>query len=144
MAIYSWNITFDDLTDEAIKKLGENYFIQKPSITTNYYSLTAQKFISFINSFGVTAEMISNFDRDTNPPHYMVTQWLVTCMQMLICQNLSGVNDVDIKYDKYNIKYKMYRDDLKNISGNLSYETIVTATMQQNYTRAGNTFRIMA
>lgn len=142
--IYPWMIQFSDLTDESIKKLGEDYFTTHPSTKVNYWNLTAQKFISFIGSMGVNSSTIANLNRTTNPPHYLVTQWLVNCFQMLVAQNLIGLNDVEnVNQDKYMIKYKMYRDELKNTSSALNYETIISGNCQQNYTRSNSMgFRI--
>jgi hypothetical protein len=143
---YDWMITFADLTDELIKKRGDNYLQTYPDKNNNYYDLTAAKFINFINSFNLDVSVMNAQSRaGSSPPHYLVIQWLITCLQMLVCQNNIGINNVDmgVNNDIYYIKYKHYNADLMVIQGNLKYETIVNGMLQQNYTRAGNSFRIM-
>jgi hypothetical protein len=141
-------ITYADLTDELIKKRGDQYLKFHPDPNNNYYDLTAAKFINFINSFNIDVAVLNSFSRvpgASNPPHYLVIQWLITCFQMLVCQNNIGINNVDggIQDDVYNIKYKMYSKDLDLIQGNLKYETITWGTVQQYQTRAGGTFRLV-
>jgi len=140
---YPWMITFSDITDEVIRKMSDTYLYNHPDPCNNYYNLTASKFISFANSFGLDATSLSNLNRSTNPPHYLVLQWLITCLQMLVSQNLVGLNNDPVIDDKWAFKYKMYRDDLKTLSSKISYEVIITGNMQQNYTRYSNTFSIM-
>lgn len=140
---YSWMITFNDITDEVIRKFGDSYLTAHPDAGKNYYDMTAEKYISFVNSFGLDVSVINQLNRTTNPIHYLVLQWLIICLQMLVAQNLIGLNNDEMVNDKWLYKYKMYRDDLKSISSRMSYEVIVTGTMQQNYTRFSNTFKIM-
>lgn len=145
---YSWNVTFDDLTDELIRKRGDTYLTTHPVAGKNYYDLTAAKFISFVNSFNIDVSVLNALDRTPgakNPPHYLVIQWLINCLQMLVCENNMGLNNVldGIQQDVYYIKYKHYSSELVSVQSQIRYETIVTGTMQQNYTRAGNTVRIM-
>jgi hypothetical protein len=60
-----------------------------------------------------------------------------------VSQNLIGLNNDSMVDDKWKYKYQMYRDDLKTLSAKITYETLVTGLMQQNYTRSANTFSIM-
>jgi hypothetical protein len=145
---YSWMISFADLTDELILKRGDTYLTTHPISTKNYYDLTAEKFISFVNSFNIDVSVLNALDRTVgakNPPHYLVIQWLINCLQMLVCQNNMGFNNVQdgIQQDVYYIKFKHYSSELVAVQSQIRYETIVTGVMQQNYTRAGNTVRIM-
>lgn len=148
MPTYSWNITFQDLRDELIIKRGDLYLTTHPAAAPNYYDLTAAKFISFVNSFNIDVSVLNALDRTPgakNPPHYLVIEWLVNCFCMLVCQNNMGLNNVmdGVHDDIYYIKYKLYSAELVAVQSQIRYETIVTGTMQQNYTRAGNTVRIM-
>jgi hypothetical protein len=145
---YPWMITFADLRDELIIKRGDAYLTAHPSASPNYYDLTAAKFISFVNSFNIDVSVLNALSRAPgaiNPPHYLVIEWLINCLQMLVCQNNMGLNNVmdGVHDDVYYIKYKLYSAELVNVQSQIRYETIVTGTMQQNQTRAGGTFRIM-
>jgi hypothetical protein len=145
---YPWMITFDDLTDELIRKRGDTYLTTHPIAGKNYYDLVADKFISFVNSFNISVSVLNALDRTPgakNPPHYLVIQWLINCLQMLVCENNMGFNNVadGIQADVYYVKYKHYSAELVSIQSQIRYETIVTGTMQQNQTRAGGTFRII-
>ena len=140
---YPWMITYADITDEVIRKLTDAYLTTRPDADKNYYDLTADKFISFANSFGIDVSVLNQLNRTDNKIHYMVLQWLITCFHMLVSQNLIGLNNDEMVNDKWKYKYTMYRDDLKTISSKISYEMIVNGVMQQNYTRYSNTFRIM-
>ena len=145
---YSWGITIDDLTDELIIKRGDAYLTSHPSIDSNFYTLTANKFISFVNSMNIPVNVLNNLSRapgTLNPPHYLVIQWQINCLQMLVCQSNMGLNNVSngIQDDVYYQKYKMYRDELISVQSQMKYETVVTGNIQQNQTRAGNTFKIM-
>ena len=146
--IYPWMITFADLQDELIIKKGEAYLTTHPDATNNYFALTAAKFISFVNSFNIDVSVLNALDRtpgSANPPHYLVTQWLINCLQMMVCGNNVGLNDVSngIQDDVYYLKYKMYSKELVDVQSQIKYETIVTGALQMNQTRAGGTFRIM-
>jgi hypothetical protein len=143
--IYNWAINFSDLTDESIIKLGETYLSTKPSVFSNYWNLTSQKFISYCGVKGIDVNTLNILDRKGSlPPHYLVIQWQINCLQMLVCQNNIGLNDISgYTDDKYLIKYKFYRDELKAISGSLSFETILNGTMQQNYVRGRSSFNII-
>jgi hypothetical protein len=140
---YSWMITYADLTDEVIKKFPDERFTTSPSATNNYYDMTAAKFISFAASYGISESSLSNLNRTTNPPNYLVIQWLITCFCMLVAQNLVGLNNDPMVDDKWRFKYQTFRDDLKTLSSKITYETLVSGQMQQNYTRSANTFQIM-
>jgi hypothetical protein len=145
---YSWMITFDDLTDELIRKRSDTYLTTHPTAGKNYYDLVAAKFISFVNSFNLDVSVLNALSRvpgATNPPHYLVIQWLINCLQMLVCENNMGLNNVTdgIRDDVYYIKYKHYSAELVSVQSQIRYETIVTGTMQQNQTRAGGTFRMI-
>ena len=145
---YGWMINFADLNDELIIKKGDDYLNTHPSPDNCFYALTAAKFISLVNSFNIDVSVLNALSRvpgATNPPHYLVIQWLVNCLQMLVCQSNIGLNDVrdGITYDVYYAKFKMYSNELVSVQSQIKYETIVTGVMQQNQTRAGNTFRIM-
>jgi len=141
-------ITFADLTDELILKRGDTYLTTHPNASKNYYDITAAKFISFVNSFNIDVSVLNSLSRvvgAANPPHYLVIQWLINCLQMLVCENNMGLNNVmdGVHDDVYYIKYKHYSSELVAVQSQIRYETIVTGTMQQNQTRSGNTFRII-
>jgi hypothetical protein len=137
-------ITFADLQDEKVKKQKDDYLISHPDPGNNFYDLTAKRFISLCNQFGINDTTLAVLNRTDNPPHDLVLQYLITCLQMLVAQNLVGLGNDPIINDIWNYKYKIFRDDLKSIASQLSYEIIVSGTMQQNYTRAGgNSFRVM-
>lgn len=140
---YPWMISYKDLTDESIKKFPDERFTTSPDPDNNYYDMTADKFISFANSYGLDATTLNQLNRTDNPPHYLVLQWLITCFSMLVSQNLIGLNNDAMVDDKWRYKYQMYRDDLKTLSAKITYETLVTGLLQQNYTRSANTFTIM-
>jgi hypothetical protein len=142
---YTWMITFNDITDESIRKLTDTYLTAHPDASLDYYDLTANKYINFVNSYGIDATTINQLDRSipNKCPHYLVIQWLIICFQMLVSQNLIGLNNDSMVDDKWKYKYQMYRDDLKSLSAKITYETIVSGLMQQNYTRYANTFSIM-
>ena len=145
---YPWMITFNDLTDEMIRKRGDSYLTTHPTPDRNYYDLTAAKFISFVNSFNIDVSVLNALSRDPgakNPPHYLMIQWLINCLQMMVCENNMGLNNVvdGIHDDVYYIKYKHYSAELVTVQSQIRYETIVTGVMQQNQTRAGGTFRIL-
>jgi hypothetical protein len=143
MAIYPWMITFTDITDQTIKKLTDQYLTSRPDLSNNYYDLTATEFISFINSFGVDVTSMNNQDRTTRPVHYLVTQWLINCFCKRVSQDIIGFNNDDMLNDKWKYKYNIYKDELKNLASKMTYEIILSGTMQNNYTRSANTFDIM-
>jgi hypothetical protein len=143
-----WGLSFSDLTDELLRKRGDAYLMSHPDPTNNYYDLVENKFISFVNSFNIDKSVLDSLSRApnaSNPVHYLIIQWQIACLQMLVCQNNMGLNDVHngIQDDVYYAKYKMYRDELISLQSQIRYETIVTGTLQQNQYRSGNTFRIM-
>jgi len=140
---YSWMITFKDLTDEVIRKLGDTYLAAHPDASLNYYDLTAQRMISFAQGFGIDVSVLNTLNRTDKPPHDQLIQWMVTCLQMLVSQNLVGLNNDPLVDDKYKWKYQTYNANLKSLSTKINYEMFFTATMQQNYTRSGGTFSIM-
>lgn len=140
---YSWMITFSDLTDEVIRKLTDNYLTTHPDASMDYYDLTAQRMINFSQSFGIDVSVLNTLDRSTKPIHDQLVQWMVTCFQMLVSQNLVGLNNDPLIDDKYKWKYQTYNANLKSLSTKITYEMFFTGTMQQNYTRSGGTFSIM-
>lgn len=144
----SWGLNFSDLTDELIRKRGDTYLMSHPDTANNYYTLVENKFISFANSMNIASAVLDNLSRvvgASNPPHYLVIQWQIACLQMLVCQNNTGLNDVrnGIQDDVYAWKYKQYRDELISVQSQIRYETIVTGNIQQNQTRQGGTFRLI-
>jgi hypothetical protein len=146
---YPWMITFDDLTDELIRKRGDDYLTAHPTADKNYYDLTSEKFIALAASFNISVDVLNSLSRAPNapnPPHYLVIQWLINCLQMLVCRNNVGINNpsMGVMDDIYQVKYKTYNADLMIVQSQLRYETIVSGVIQQNYTRQGGTFRIMA
>lgn len=140
---YPWMIAFNDITDEVVRKLSDTYLTTHPDPSKNYYDMVAEKYISFANSFGIDVSVLNQLNRTTNPIHYMALQWLITCLHMLVSQNLIGLNNDDMANDKWKYKYQVYRDDLKITSSKISYEMLINGGMQQNYTRYSNTFKIM-
>jgi hypothetical protein len=141
---YPWMITFSDLTDSVVKKFGDTYLSSTPSSDKNYYDMTAEKFINFIGAMNLNDASISYLSRTgTNKPHYLLIQWLITCFQMQVCFDKIGLNDVEMQYDKYYMKYKVYRDELNGLSRMLKYETVISGQVQQNQTRAANTIEVM-
>lgn len=142
---YSWMITFADVTDQVIKNLGDTYLSANPDSTINYYQLTANKYISFVGSYGIDVATINQLDRTVaaKVPHDLVIQWLITCFHMLVSKNLVGVNNDPVSDDKWVKKYHLYRDEFKAISLQCTYEVVISGLLQQNYTRSKNTFDIM-
>jgi hypothetical protein len=136
---YPWLIDYTDLEDVKIRTLGSAYFLANPNATKNYYLMTALALIDLANTKGVPVEMMNA----VNPCHYLVTQWQVNYLQERVCINLIGTNDVEAMYDHYAVKEKIYHSELIQIQGKMTFETFVTANMQQNYTRAvGRTFDV--
>lgn len=140
---YTWMIAFSDLTDESIRKLTDTYLSAHPDASLNYYDLTAQRTINFANSFGIDVTVLNTLNRTTKPPHDNIVQWMITCLQMLVSQNLVGLNNDPIVDDKWKWKYSTYNANLKSLSSKITYEQFFTATMQQNYTRSGGSFPIV-
>jgi hypothetical protein len=137
---YPWLIDYTDLTDVPIKSLGSNYFIINPNTTKNYYHLCADAMIDLANTKGVDVNMLNAVD----PPHYLLSQWQIAYIQEQICIALIGTSDVEVDYDKYAIKQRIYHEELIQYQGKIGYETFITANMQQNYTRAaGRTFNVV-
>jgi hypothetical protein len=130
---YPWLVDFTDLTDVSIRKLGAAYFLANPDATKNYYIMTALALIDLANTKGVPVEMINA----VNPCHYLITEWQKAYLQEQVCINLIGTNDVEVGYDKYAVKQKIFHSELIQIQGKITFETFQTANMQQNYTRAG-------
>ena len=145
MPTYSWMIGFSDITDSHIKKLGDNFLSKKPDPNNNYYNQTAAKFINFINSMNLDVAVLNTQVNDPtntlpNRTHYLVKEWLIKCVCMLVFQDNYGLNNVDggVMNDVYYTKAKMYEKDLIGIQGSLRYETIVSGAIQQNFTRTGS------
>jgi len=144
---YPWMISFDDLEDELILKKGMTYLTTHPSPDNNYFNLTAAKFISFVNSKNIDVSVLNGLTVDQTQPnhiHYLCREWLIKCLQMLVCGNNIGLNNVadGIQNDVYYFNHKRYSSELVSVQSQITYETIVTGTLQMNQTRAGNTFRI--
>ena len=142
---YDWMVSYSDLDDALIKKRGDLYLQQNPNPDNNFYDQTAAKFINFVNSFNIDVAVLNAQVNDptnslTNRTHYLVRQWLITCLQMLVCKANYGINNVDngVQDDVYFFRYKEYSKDLISIQGGLKYETIVSGALQQNFTRAGS------
>jgi hypothetical protein len=131
------------VTDESIRKLGDAYLSAHPSAAKSYYDIVAQRTINFAATYGVPATSLDVLNRTTNPPHDNLIQWMITCLQMLVCQNLVGLNNDPVLDDKWKWKYSVYNANFKNLSSKITMEMFWTATMQQNYTRAGGAFTIM-
>jgi len=137
---YPWLIDYTDLTDVPIKSLGSSYFTTNPNTTKNYYRLCADAMIDLANTKGVNVNMLNA----VNPSHYLLGQWQIAWMQEQICIALIGTSDVEVGYDKYAIKQRIYHADLIQYQGKITFETFQTANMQQNYTRAaGRTFNVV-
>jgi hypothetical protein len=136
---YPWLIDFTDITDVSIKAHGSAYLLANPDPSKNYYLATALALIDLANTKGVPVQMLNAVD----PPHYLLVQWQVYYLCEQVCLNLIGTNDVEVGYDKYAVKRKVYHDELIQTQGKITFETFLTAAMQQNYTRApGRTFDI--
>lgn len=133
MASYNWLITYKDLTDVSIRRLTDTWLKANPDSTLNYYDLVAKKLIDFANTKGVDVTMINQVD----PMHYFIIQWQVDCMTMIVAESLMGLNDVDIRYDKWAIKYREAREALKDKSSKITFEMFLTARIQESRTRAG-------
>ena len=147
--VYSWMISFSDLEDTLVVKRGDAYIKNNPKPQPNYYDLTAAKFINFANSFNIDVSVLSGQVNDPfgiapNHTHYLVRQWLIVCLEQMVCENNYGLNNVDngIQDDVYFIKSRELGKKLMAIQGNIKYETIINGMLQQNFTRAGGTFRI--
>ena len=136
---YSWMITINDIQDESIIKLGDTWLQAHPSASPCYYDLTAQRMISFANTFGIDVGTLNAFNRTNTPPHDNLIQWMILCIQMLVAKNLVGLNNDPVVDDKWRFKYQTNSSELKSVSKNITYEQFLTATMQQNYTRAAGT-----
>lgn len=136
---YPWLIDYSDLTDVSIKSLGSAYLLANPDTAKNYYLMTALELIDFAATKGVPLEMMNA----VSPPHYLVIQWQIAYLHEQVCLNLIGTNDVEVGYDKYSVKNKIYHAERIQIQGKITFETFQTANMQQNYTRApGRTFDV--
>jgi hypothetical protein len=140
---YSWMIDFTDLDDESVRKQGNTYLATHPDSSKNYYDITAQRAISFAQTFGIDVTVLNVLNRTDKPPHDSFIQWMVLCLQMLVCQNLVGMNNDPIIDDKWRWKYDKYNANFKSLSKTFTMEMFYTATMQQNYTRSGGAFTIM-
>lgn len=145
---YPWMIQFCDLQDQIIIKKGETYLTSYPDADNNYFYQTAAKFISFVNSFNIDVTVLNALTSNmsaTNHIHYLVREWLINCLQMMVCENNFGLNDVTegVQNDVYYVKCKWYSQKLVSIQSQIRYETIVTGALQMNQTRAGGTFRLM-
>jgi hypothetical protein len=130
---YAWLITFPDITDVSIRRLTDTWLLANPDPLLCYYDLVAQRLIDFANTKGVDITMINQ----VNPMHYLIIQWQVDCMTMVVSESLMGLNDVDIRYDKWAIKYREGREGLKEKAAKISFEMFLTATIQESRTRAG-------
>lgn len=130
---YSWLIQFKDITDVSIRRLTDAWLKANPDTTLNYYDLVAEKLIDFANTKGVDVTMINQVD----PMHYLIIQWQVDCMTMIVAESLMGLNDVDVRYDKWAIKYREAREALKDKGSKITFEMFLTARIQESRTRAG-------
>jgi hypothetical protein len=130
---YAWLITFADVTDASIRKIGDTYLKANPDPTLNFYDLVALRLIDFANQKGVDVTMINQVD----PMHYMLIQWQIDCLNMIVAESLMGLNDVDIRYDKWAIKYREAREALKDRGSKITFEMFLTAKIQESRTRVG-------
>jgi hypothetical protein len=130
---YAWLITFIDITDASIRKLGDSFLTKNPDPALCYYDLVAQRLIDFANTKGVDLTMINQVD----PMHYFLIQWQVDCMTMVVSESLMGLNDVDIRYDKWAVKFREASANLRERTSKVTFEMFLTARIQESRTRVG-------
>lgn len=136
---YPWLISFADLTDEVIIRLGDTYLNSHPSATQNYYHITAINTIDFVQTKGVQE---SEFNLILLP-HALVKKLQINYLQLAVCESNIGLSDVELQYDKYYIKSKSYRNAVQQLESRISYEMIVNPTWCSSTIRAGsNSFKI--
>lgn len=128
---YPWLISFSDLSDEVVIRFGDTYLNSHPSTTQNYYLGTAKRMLDLAASIGISSQQMNAI----TSPHYLLTQWMINYLQEQVCLNNIGLSDVEIRYDKYKIKYDVYHNEVVAYQGKINYQTFLTADMQQSYTR---------
>jgi hypothetical protein len=130
---YKWLITFADVTDVSLRKLGDAYLSNNPDPSLCFYDLVALRLLDFAAQKGISLATINGVD----PMHYMLIQWQIECLGMIVAESLMGLNDVDIRYDKWNVKYQGFKKALQDRQSKISFEMFLTANMQESRTRYG-------
>jgi hypothetical protein len=136
---YPWLISFADLTDEVIIRLGDVYLNGHPSATQNYYHITAINTLDFVQTKGVQETEFNLI----LVPHTLIKKLQINYLQLAVCESNTGLSDIELQYDKYYIKAKSYRTAVQQLESRISYEMIVNPTWCSTTIRAGsNSFNI--
>ena len=130
---YAWLIIFPNLIDASIRKLGDTYLSSNPDPALSFYDMVAQRLIDFAAQKGITLVTINQ----VNPMHYQLIQWQVDCLGMIVSESLMGLNDVDVRYDKWAIKYREFKKSFQDRTSKISFEMFLTANLQETRTRVG-------
>lgn len=79
---------------------------------------------------------------DGHVKSHKVLRYAVVFLCMRVCQDKTGVNNTDlpVEIEKYAVKFKMYKDELKMLDGQITKE-MITGTVDQVADRA-QSFRL--
>jgi hypothetical protein len=130
---YAWMISFANIRDENVRKLGDSYLSGHPDPSNHFYNIVEQEFIDMAAEKGVDLVLLNQ----VNPVHPFLQKWMVYQLQRRVAEALAGLNDVEIIYDKWAMKEKRYKQEVIDLQSKITYEMFLTASIQYNYTRSG-------
>jgi len=108
-------IFVDDITDNVIKSFPADVIQQKLELSDDeMVDLAERKGIRDADSI------------DNNPLHRKIKDYLIAWIGQEICFDYLGTNNTETaEFEKYMVKYNLYRDKVKSLDAQITYEMIL-------------------